>query len=140
MELSKYEQALALYDFNLDDETIQREVNALLDRHLDENNTVEVKKFLLNSVELTTLKTTDSEDSVLHFVEKVNEFDDKYPELGHVATVCVLSLLRQNLLRNARQRQRRNRLCVRQFSVVADIPRGENRRNGARAQGRRYGN
>jgi len=89
MELSKYEQALALYDFNLDDETIQREVNALLDRHLDENNTVEVKKFLLNSVELTTLKTTDSEDSVLHFVEKVNEFDDKYPELGHVATVCV---------------------------------------------------
>ena len=44
---------------------------------------------MLNSVELTTLKTTDSEDTVLRFVEKVNRFDDTYPELGHVATVCV---------------------------------------------------
>lgn len=86
---SKYEQALALYDFNIDDAAVARQVKTLLDEHLQENNTVEVKKFLLNSVELTTLKTTDSEDSVLKFVEKVNKFDDVYPELGHVATVCV---------------------------------------------------
>jgi deoxyribose-phosphate aldolase len=64
-------------------------VETLLKEHLQENNTREVKQFLLNSVELTTLKTTDSEDSVLKFVEKVNKFDDVYPELGHVATVCV---------------------------------------------------
>ncbi len=86
---SKYEQALALYDFNIDDAAVARQVKTLLDEHLQENNTIEVKKFLLNSVELTTLKTTDSEDSVLKFVEKVNKFDDVYPELGHVATVCV---------------------------------------------------
>ena len=48
-----------------------------------------IQKFLFNSVELTTLKTTDSDESVLKFVEKVNKFDDDYPELGHVATVCV---------------------------------------------------
>lgn len=86
---SKYEQALALYDFNFDDAAVARQVKTLLDEHLQENNTIEVKKFLLNSVELTTLKTTDSEDSVLKFVEKVNKFDDVYPELGHVATICV---------------------------------------------------
>lgn len=86
---SKYEQALALYDFNIDDAAVARQVKTLLDEHLQENNTIEVKKFLLNSVELTTLKTTDSEDSVLKFVEKVNKFDDVYPELGHVATICV---------------------------------------------------
>ena len=86
---SKYEHALALYDFNIDDAAVARQVKTLLDEHLQENNTIEVKKFLLNSVELTTLKTTDSEDSVLKFVEKVNKFDDVYPELGHVATVCV---------------------------------------------------
>ena len=89
METNKYEQTFAQYDLNLDDEKIARQVEILLKEHLEENNTVEVKKFLLNSVELTTLKTTDSEESVLKFVEKVNEFDDKYPELGHVATVCV---------------------------------------------------
>ena len=89
METNKYEQTFAKYDLNLDDENVARQVEILLKEHLEENNTVEVKKFLLNSVELTTLKTTDSEESVLKFVEKVNEFDDKYPELGHVATVCV---------------------------------------------------
>ncbi len=86
---NKIEQALSLYDLQLDDEKISKTVQKLLEDHLEENDTKEVKQFLLNSVELTTLKTTDSEDSVLQFVEKVNKFDDEYPELGHVATVCV---------------------------------------------------
>ena len=89
METNKYEQTFAKYDLNLDDEKVARQVEILLKEHLEENNTVEVKKFLQNSEEHTNLKTTDSEESVLKFVEKVNEFDDKYPELGHVATVCV---------------------------------------------------
>jgi len=91
MELTdnKIQQAFAKYNLELDDEKVKREVAALLANHLEENNTIAVKKFLLNSVELTTLKTDDSEDSVMRFVEKVNKFDDVYPELGHVATVCV---------------------------------------------------
>ncbi len=86
---SKVQQAFGKYNLELDDEQVKREVAMLIANHLEENNTVEVKKFLLNSVELTTLKTDDSEDSVMRFVEKVNKFDDVYPELGHVATVCV---------------------------------------------------
>lgn len=89
MEENKYFEVLKQYDLDLDDEKIARQVETILKEHLQENNTREVKQFLLNSVELTTLKTTDSEDSVLKFVEKVNKFDDVYPELGHVATVCV---------------------------------------------------
>ena len=91
MELSesKIQQAFAKYNLELDDEKVKKEVSALIANHREENNTTAVKKFLLNSVELTTLKTDDSEDSVMRFVEKVNKFDDVYPELGHVATVCV---------------------------------------------------
>ena len=89
MEDNKYEKLLSQYDVELDDAKVANQVALLLKEHLAENNTREVKQFLLNSVELTTLKTTDSEDSVLKFVEKVNHFDDVYPELGHVATVCV---------------------------------------------------
>ena len=89
METNKYEQALSLYNCDLDDAEVARKVATLLQEHLEENNTKEVKQFLLNSVELTTLKTTDSEDTVLRFVENVNRFDREYPELGHVATVCV---------------------------------------------------
>ena len=91
MELSesKIQQAFAKYNLELDDEKVKKEVAALIANHREENNTTAVKKFLLNSVELTTLKTDDSEDSVMRFVETVNKFDDVYPELGHVATVCV---------------------------------------------------
>lgn len=85
----KYEKVLSEYNTNLDDEKVKRQVEILLKEHLADNNTKEVMQFLLNSVELTTLKTTDSEESVMKFVEKVNKFDDEYPELGHVATVCV---------------------------------------------------
>jgi len=86
---NKYFKVLSQYDCDLDDDKVKRQVEILLKEHLQENNTLDVKKFLFNSVELTTLKTTDSEDSVLKFVEKVNQFDDDYPEIGHVATVCV---------------------------------------------------
>lgn len=89
MEDNKYEKILSDYNLEVDDEQVSRQVELLLNEHLQENDTTEVKQFLLNSVELTTLQTTDSEDSVLRFVEKVNKFDDVYPELGHVATVCV---------------------------------------------------
>ena len=89
MDDNKYEKILSQYNTDIDDEQVKSEVENLLKNHLQENNTKDVKMFLLNSVELTTLKTTDSEDSVLKFVEKVNKFDDVYPELGHVATVCV---------------------------------------------------
>ena len=56
---------------------------------MDENNTPEVKKFLFNCIDLTTLKCTDSETSVMEFTEKVNDFDDKYPDLKNVAAICV---------------------------------------------------
>lgn len=86
---SKFTQAFKKYNLDVNDEKVKNQVATLLAHHLRENNTKEVKKFLLNSVELTTLKTTDNEENVLKFIEKVNEFDTKYPELGHVATVCV---------------------------------------------------
>lgn len=89
MEENKYNKILSQYNLDLDDSKVKKQVEYLLKERLQENNTKEVKQFLLNSVELTTLQTTDSEDSVLKFVEKVNKFDDVYPELGHVATVCV---------------------------------------------------
>lgn len=89
MEENKYFKILSQYDTNIDDETVKRQVDNILAKHLEENNTRDVKLFLFNSIELTSLKTTDNEDSILKFVERINKFDDIYPELGHVATVCV---------------------------------------------------
>ena len=35
------------------------------------------------------MKATDSEESVLQLTERVNEFDNLYPNLPHVAAICV---------------------------------------------------
>ena len=88
-ELSKYEQALAKYNVDIDDAQVASAVRQLIAEKVPENDTLEVKKFLMGSVELTTLKTTDSDESVLAFTEKVNEFEATYPDLPHVATICV---------------------------------------------------
>ena len=89
METSKYEQALAQYNCNISDAEVAAAVKRIIEEKVPENDTLEVKKFLMGSVELTTLKTTDSEESVLKFTEKVNEFENAYPDLPHVATICV---------------------------------------------------
>ena len=86
---SKYLQALDQYNTSIKDEDVKKAVEKLIAERVPENDTKEVKKFLLGSVELTTLKTTDSDESVLKFTEKVNEFEEKYPDLPHVATICV---------------------------------------------------
>ncbi len=88
-EENKYEKALSLYNCNLDDKEVQDAVRKIIAEKVPENDTLEVKKFLMGSVELTTLKTTDSEESVMAFTERVNQFDEQYPELPHVATICV---------------------------------------------------
>lgn len=89
MEQNKYEETLAKYNTALNDEEIAKKVAQLIEEKVAENDTLEVKKFLMGSVELTTLKTTDSEESVLRFTERVNDFDNAYPDLPHVATICV---------------------------------------------------
>lgn len=85
----KYIETLAKYNTHLHDEEIKAKTADLIGKHLAENDTLEVKKFLFHCIDLTTLKTTDSEESVMKFTEKVNEFADKYPNLDNVAAICV---------------------------------------------------
>jgi deoxyribose-phosphate aldolase len=86
---SQIEEALKKYNLDITDEEVQAAVKKIIAEKVHENDTPEVKKFLMGSVELTTLKTTDSETSVMAFTEKVNQFEEAYPNLPHVATICV---------------------------------------------------
>ena len=86
---NKYEDTLRKYNTNLDDAAVREAVRKIIAEKVPENDTMDVKKFLFGSIELTTLKTTDSDTSVLAFTERVNDFDNEYPDLPHVATICV---------------------------------------------------
>lgn len=88
-KISKYEAALKKYKTEIDDNKVREAVRKIIAEKVHENDTPEVKKFLFGSIELTTLKTTDSDTSVMAFTDKVNQFDDAYPDMPHVATICV---------------------------------------------------
>lgn len=89
LKTNKYEQTLAKYNTSIDDNAVRDAVHKIIAEKVSANDTVDVKKFLFGSIELTTLKTTDSDTSVLAFTERVNDFDNQYPDMPHVATVCV---------------------------------------------------
>ena len=86
---SRIDQALSKYNLNVSDADVQAAVRTIITKKVPQNDTQEVKKFLMGSIELTTLKTTDSDVSVMEFTERVNRFDQEYPALPHVATICV---------------------------------------------------
>lgn len=86
---NKYNATLAKYNTRLSDADVQSKVATLIEKKVSENNTEEVKKFLFNCIDLTTLNSTDSDESVMRFTEKVNQFDNEYPDLKNVAAICV---------------------------------------------------
>lgn len=89
LKTNNYEQTLAKYNTNIDDNAVRDAVRNIIAEKVSANDTIDVKKFLFGSIELTTLKTTDSDTSVLAFTERLNDFDNQYPDMPHVATVCV---------------------------------------------------
>ena len=86
---SKYVLALSKYNTHIHDDEVMTKVDALIGKKLDENDNLEAKKLLFHCIDLTSLKCTDSEESIMKFTEKVNEFIDKYPDLENVASICV---------------------------------------------------
>lgn len=88
-ERSKYQQMFDKYNLHLHDELVQEDIKKILKEKKAENDTLEVKRFLFSCIELTSLKVTDSEDSILRLVERVNNFTDANPDFPHPAAICV---------------------------------------------------
>ena len=87
--IDKYNDAINATAVTTDHSKVKEAVEKILAEHLEENKTLDVYKFLFNTIDLTTLKSSDSPQSVAQFVERVNAFDDEYPELKNVAAICV---------------------------------------------------
>lgn len=89
MESNKYLDTLAKYETELDDEAIKTEVAQIIADGYDANNNLETLKFSLGCIDLTSLNPTDNEERIRDFTERVNLFEEAYPELDNVASICV---------------------------------------------------
>ncbi len=88
--MDRYNEAIKASKVTEDDALVANEVAKIVEK-APQYASPEVYKFLLNSIDLTTLSTEDSERSVARFTNRVNDFDAEYPQYGHVAAICVYS-------------------------------------------------
>lgn len=77
------------YSIGKNDQEVEMAVDALLRMNFERNNTKAIYCKLLENIDLTTLKSTDNNDSVLKFVDKINQFDSKFDILPVPAGICV---------------------------------------------------
>lgn len=68
---------------------VEMAVETLLHSSFERNNTRAIYCKLLENIDLTTLKSTDNNDSVTAFVDKINNFDSKFDILPLPAGICV---------------------------------------------------
>lgn len=88
--MDRYQEVISKSQVVVDDEKVKSEVEKIL-AGVREFDTTEVRRFLLSSIDLTTLSTEDNETSVTAFTRRVNDFEDQYPQYPHVAAICVYS-------------------------------------------------
>ncbi len=88
--MDRYLETLNASNVNTDDAQVAAEVAKIVEK-AHELESPEVYKFLFNSIDLTTLSSEDSQNSVAEFTRRVNQFDEEYPQYGHVAAICVYS-------------------------------------------------
>lgn len=88
--MDRYQEALKAINVNTDKDFVDGEVARIVE-NADQYASQDVYRFLFNSIDLTTLNTTDSVRSVAKFTERVNDFDNDYPQLPNVAAICVYS-------------------------------------------------
>lgn len=86
----RYIKAIAQSNVTTDDAVVADEVSKIVEK-ASQYATPEVYRFLFSSIDLTTLSTEDSQESVTAFTQRVNDFDNEYPQYGNVAAICVYS-------------------------------------------------
>ncbi|HEY5498812.1 MAG TPA: deoxyribose-phosphate aldolase [Bacteroidales bacterium] len=86
--MDKITEGLKQYTQLLESE-IETKVKEILDEKLIVNSNKDVYQTILSCIDLTSLNTTDTEDSISILTEKVNDFGEKYLELPNVAAICV---------------------------------------------------
>ena len=93
--MNNFGALFAEYPCVLTDELVKAAAADILTNHFEENNNVEVWKQCLHSIDLTTLNGDDTTEKVETMAQRVNEFEDHFPNVPNVAAMCVYPALVQ---------------------------------------------
>ncbi|GHT34826.1 deoxyribose-phosphate aldolase [Bacteroidia bacterium] len=90
--MDKYQEAFSKFESIGTDADVSRKVHEILREEADKNFTREVLKQIYGYIDLTSLSTLDTNESILKLVAFVNDFEGKRPDLSNVAAICTYPL------------------------------------------------
>ena len=90
--IDRYHEAFNKFDPALPNVQTTEVVNALLEKHFQENFTPDTLKTIHGCIDLTTLTSLDTKESVWKMVDTVNDFEGTRPDVPNVAAICVYPL------------------------------------------------
>lgn len=97
MERNKAKEAFEKFTPAAPDEQIKREVQQILDRHAAENMNKDVLRELYGYIDLTSLTSLDTHESIWKLTHEVNQFDGSDPEIPNVAAICTYPIFTETV-------------------------------------------
>lgn len=87
--MSKFQQAISGYKTLPEKSIITEQVNNILEQALPKNLNQQTYKTIFSALDLTSLNSTDTKESIWRLVQSVNEHDDNTPDIPNIAAICV---------------------------------------------------
>lgn len=92
-EINRYRETFGKFSSLPSDKDISLIVNSLLNNYFEENFTADVLKQIHGCIDLTTLTSLDTKESVWAMVDNmVNNYEGKRPDVPNIAAICVYPL------------------------------------------------
>lgn len=88
VQTDKYRDALHLFEPALSDKQTTQTVNAILDAKYTENFTADVLKIIHGCIDLTSLTSMDTKESIWKMTDRINDYEGTRPDVPNVAAIC----------------------------------------------------
>jgi len=87
-ETNKYQKAFDQFEAAASDGRITEIVTGILEKKYNENFNIDVLKFIHGCIDLTSLTSLDTKDSIWKMVDMVNDYEGTNPDIPNVAAIC----------------------------------------------------
>ena len=90
--MSKYKDTFAKFTAPESDATISKKVNDIIEKQAEKNLTADVLKEIHGFIDLTSLTSLDTKESIWKLTERVNDYEGSRPDVPNVAAICTYPL------------------------------------------------
>jgi deoxyribose-phosphate aldolase len=91
-EKSKYQKAFEQFETIPSNELITKKVDEIIQKQFKANFTTKVLKEIYGFIDLTSLTTLGTRESIWKLVNRVNDFEGSRPDMPNVAAICTYPL------------------------------------------------